>query len=52
MHRYNNLWPHITDFSNLLQAATKARKGKRYQNNVLAFDADLASHLLQLQTEL
>lgn len=36
----------------MLTAATKARKGKRYQPNVLLFDTSLEQNLLQLQVEL
>ncbi len=52
MKRHGNLWPQITDFTNLLEAARKAQRGKRYQENVLAFNYDLESNLLRLQEEL
>lgn len=52
MKRYGNLWPHIIDFENLLQAARQAQKGKRYRPNVLAFNYNLDQELLQLQREL
>lgn len=35
MERYGNLWPDIIAFENLLLAARKAQRGKRYQPNVL-----------------
>ena len=52
MKRYGNLWPTITDFANLLDAARKAQKGKRFRPNVLAFNDNLEGELLQLQEEL
>ena len=47
-----NLFPRITSFSNLLAAARKAQKGKRYRADVLAFNANLELELFQLQHEL
>lgn len=52
MKRHGNLWPRITDFANLLQAAKQAQKGKRYQDNVLRFNAWREQNLLLLQAEL
>jgi retron-type reverse transcriptase len=52
MKRYGNLWPHIIAFENLYLAARKAQKGKRYQENVLAFHYHLETELQRLQTEL
>ena len=52
MKRYGNLWTQITDFSNLLSAAQKAQKGKRFRANILAFNYNLEQELQQLQTEL
>lgn len=52
MKRYGNLWPAIVEFSNLLLAARKAQKGKRFRPNVLDFNYHLESELLTLQTEL
>lgn len=49
MKRYGNLWPEVIDFENLLLAARKAQKGKRYRENVLAFNYNLESELLRLQ---
>ena len=34
MKRYGNLFPQVTAFENLLTAAKKAQKGKRYQKAV------------------
>jgi retron-type reverse transcriptase len=52
MKRYDNLWPEIIAFENLLAAAQKAQKGKRFRHNVLAFNYNLETELLNLQTEL
>jgi retron-type reverse transcriptase len=52
MKRYGNLWPAITAFPNLLQAHYQAQKGKRYRQNVLAFNHNLESELLCLKDEL
>ncbi len=52
MKRYGQLWPRITSFENLLRAAHKAQRGKRFRPNVLAFNHHLEDHLLQLQTAL
>jgi len=52
MKRYGNLWQHIIEFSNLLQAARKAQKGKRFRDNILAFNHNLEAELIQLQIEL
>jgi retron-type reverse transcriptase len=52
MKRYGNLWCEIIDFANLLKAASKAQRGKRFRENVLAFNYNLESEILQLQTEL
>ena len=52
MKRYGNLYPQITEFSNLLAAANNAQKGKRFRDSVLAFNHDLEPKLLTLQDEL
>ncbi|ELS33489.1 MULTISPECIES: RNA-directed DNA polymerase [Pseudanabaena] len=52
MKRHGNLYSQIINFENLLLAARKAQKGKRYRENVLVFNFHLESELLQLQTEL
>ncbi|WP_341531171.1 RNA-directed DNA polymerase [Nostoc sp. UHCC 0302] len=52
MKRYGNLWNQITDFANLLQAAKQAQQGKRFRENILAFNYKLEQELIQLQTEL
>ncbi len=52
MKRHGNLWPQVIDSSNLLAAAKKAQRGKRYQKNVLRFNDRLGDELLQLQFQL
>ena len=52
MKRFTNLWCQITDFANLLEAARKAQKGKRYRDNILAFNYNRESELLALQATL
>lgn len=52
MKRHGNLWSQITEFENLLIAAKKSQRGKRYQQNVLQFNDRLGEELMQLQTEL
>ena len=52
MKRYGNLWPKIIAFENLLEAARKAQKGKRFQDNVLRFNYNRETELLRLHTEL
>jgi RNA-directed DNA polymerase len=52
MKRHGNLYSQIISFENLLLATKKAQKGKRFRDNVLAFNYHLESELLQIQTEL
>lgn len=52
MKRYGNLWCQIIDWSNLLLASRKAQKGKRFRDNVLAFNYNLEQELFKLQSEL
>jgi RNA-directed DNA polymerase len=52
MKRHNHLWASITSFENLLLAAHKAQKGKRFRQNVLEFNYDLEGNLLALQRQL
>jgi len=49
---FKNLYPQITSFANLLLASKKAQAGKRYQENVLAFNFNLESELFRMQEEL
>ena len=52
MIRYGNLWPQVIDLENLYQASRQAQKGKRFRDNVLAFNYNLESELFKLQQEL
>lgn len=52
MKRHNHLWASITSFENLLLAAHKAQKGKRFRQNVLEFNYGLEGNLLELQRQL
>jgi retron-type reverse transcriptase len=52
MKRQGNLWTAVTSFENLLLAAHKAQRGKRFRENVLEFNYHLESNLIALQTQL
>lgn len=52
MKTTGNLYQSICSFENLLHAAKNAQKGKRFQKNVLAFNANLEYELVQLRQEL
>jgi retron-type reverse transcriptase len=52
MRRYGNLWREIVEFDNLLLAAQKAQKGKRFRSNVLEFNHNRELELQKLQEEL
>jgi len=52
MKRHGNLWPQVTDFANILNAARQAQRGKRFRDNVLAFNFNLEAELLNIQEEL
>ncbi|MGB7442088.1 MAG: RNA-directed DNA polymerase [Coleofasciculaceae cyanobacterium] len=52
MKRYGNLWSQIIEFENLLNAARQAQRGKRFRDNVLAFNYNLEGELLKLKAEL
>lgn len=52
MKRFANLWDQIIQFANLLEAARKAQKGKRYRENILAFNYNREAELLDLQATL
>lgn len=49
---YTNLYPRIYDFENLELAYMKARRSKRFQEEVLKFSFNLESNLIQIQNEL
>jgi len=50
--RFGHLWPQIIDFGNLLYAARRAQRAKRYRPSVLAFNFNLEQELHSLQLEL
>jgi RNA-directed DNA polymerase len=52
MKRHGQLWSAITSFENLLTAANKAQRSKRYRDNVLEFNDRLEPNLFQLQAQL
>jgi retron-type reverse transcriptase len=52
MKRHGHLWEDVISFANLLRAATKARRGKRFRPSVAAFHFDLEHVLWQLHEEL
>ncbi len=52
MKKYKNLYPNIYSFENLLLAAKKAQKGKRFKPNTAKFNFQLERELLTLQEEL
>jgi retron-type reverse transcriptase len=52
MKKYNNLYDKITSFRNLLFAAQKAQKGKRFESATALFNFQLEKELFALQTEL
>ncbi len=52
MKRHGNLWPEVVDFDNLLRAARQAQQGKRFRENVLAFNYALEQELFALLAEL
>lgn len=52
MKRSGNLYPKITDYSNILSAARKAQKGKRFKENVLRFNYNLEKELEKIKAEL
>jgi retron-type reverse transcriptase len=52
MKRYGNLWPQLISFENLLHAAAKASRGKRFRPDVAAFHFNLERELWRLHEEL
>ena len=49
MKRYRNLYDLVWDFDNLLRAARKAQKGKRFKSSCRSFNLDLEKNLLSIQ---
>lgn len=52
MKRYGNLYEKIIAWDNLLEAARKARRGKRMRPNVAEYERDLEGNLVELQARL
>lgn len=52
MKTYTHLYEKICAFENLLRAAKKAQKGKRFQENVGRFNVNLENELILLRNEL
>ena len=52
MKSWNGLFDRVTAFDNLVVAARRARKGKRFKPSTAAFDLDLEGNLFRLQEEL
>jgi RNA-directed DNA polymerase len=52
MKRYSGLYPKIYDFANLEHAYKKARRCKRYRNEVLRYSENLEENLINLQNHL
>jgi len=50
--RHGNLFGRICSFDNLVAAAYRARRGKRWRPDVAHFHYDLEPNLLALQAEL
>lgn len=49
---YNHLYEKIYDFENIYRAYLQARRGKRYQDDVMRFTADLECNLINIQNHL
>lgn len=52
MKRAGSLYPHICSFENVLLAAKKAQRCKRYRGDVLLFNFDLERNLAHIQEDL
>jgi retron-type reverse transcriptase len=52
MKRVGFLWEHLTSFENLLHAAYRSARGKRWLPHVLGYHADLEYRLLDLRAAL
>ncbi|MDZ4802138.1 MAG: reverse transcriptase/maturase family protein [Bryobacteraceae bacterium] len=48
----STLWDKLTSFENLYQAATEARSGKRFKDEVARFHHDVGANLVALRDEL
>ena len=49
---YKNLWTELVSFENLLLAAQRAQKGKRFKENTARFNLNLEKELFRIQEEL
>lgn len=52
MKRIKHLYPLVYDFQNLLRAAQRAQRGKRFRPDVAEFNLDMEKELFQLQEDL
>jgi len=52
MKRFKNLYPQIYDFQNLLLAARRAQRGKRFRPDVAKFNLNVEKELFEIQHEL
>ena len=52
MKRIGNIYPDIYSFDNLYSAYLKARKNKRYRNEILKYSFDVGEQIINLQNEL
>ena len=50
--RKNNIWKNKITFSNLLSAHKRAKKGKRFRDEVIRFEMDLEENLMSIGKEL
>jgi RNA-directed DNA polymerase len=50
--RHGNLWAKIIAAENLFLAASRAKKGKKFNHNILEFNYNLEQNIWQLQAEL
>jgi len=52
MKRYGNIFDEVCSFENMLKAAKKAQKGKRFKDSTTRFNLNLESELIKLKQEL
>ena len=52
MKTFKNIYPNIYTFGNLYRAFNRAKRGKRSNPNVAAFEMNVGEELLRLQNEL
>lgn len=52
MKRYGNLFKRLISFENIYLACIKAKKRKRYKQNVLKFNNELENNILKIREEL